>query len=221
MRSGFVNILSKYNGTSIVDIKSMPMLLDYIEYLGAEDFKKEIEKNFKFIGQVSIRALRTRSKTCQMKGKRKGKACYEEQYTTDTKFFNPVLFKLPDGTQDYFYYYPREQLRILSEAKGLHSTYDGSGYIIAFDHTDSTYIEKHRLRFKALRPSFFQDNTKAVIVNYNLNYPVLNVNCSIEVVPGAHPALRDLSLRRSGRQSDRPAPIRARLSAEPLQPVHD
>lgn len=189
MRTGFINILSKYKDQTINDIKSLPDLLGYIQYLGSEDFKKEIEKNFKFIGLVSIRSLRTVKKNCETKGISKGKVCYQEKYGTNTKYSTPVLFTFPEAVQDYFYYYTKEQNRQFSVSKGLFSTYDGSGYILAFDHTDPTYIEERNLRFAALANDYFQDNTKAVIVNYNLYYPVLNVNFTSEIVSYDHEAL--------------------------------
>ncbi len=45
MRSGFVNILSKFNAGTIYDIDTLTGILDYMEYLGNDDFKQKIEKN--------------------------------------------------------------------------------------------------------------------------------------------------------------------------------
>ena len=181
MRRGFANILTKYNGKTIYDIKSLPSLLTFLAYLGSSDFKTNIEKNFQFIGLIAIRQMRTKPKNCATRGNRAERTCYENEYTVNTKFYTPIQFAY-NGSQDYFYYYTEEQNRIYSTAKGLFSSYDGSGYIQTFDHSSQEYLAKQNNRFAAVKPVYFQDNTKAVIVNFNLNYPVLNVNITTEIV---------------------------------------
>lgn len=182
MRSGFINILSKFNEKTINEINTLSGILDYSQYLGSDQFKQNIEKNFKFIGLVSIRQMRTSATKCRMYDINMNETCYEETYNDKTKFYDPILFKLANGTQDYLYYESNFHTKIKSVAEGLYSSYDGSGYIFTFDHTDTPSLPLQRRRFEALSPTYFKENTKAVIINYNLHYPVLNVNLTAQVV---------------------------------------
>jgi hypothetical protein len=188
IRSGFANILSKYNAKTIYDVSNLPELLQFITYIGTKDFKQRIEKNFKFIGLIAVRQVRTKPKQCTTRGTRTDKTCYENTYMRNTKYYAPIQFTL-NGTSDYLYYYTEEQNRIFSTAKGVFSQYDGSGYINAFDHSSDTYLKKQNDRFAAVMPVYFQDNTRAVIINFNLHYPVLNVNVTSEMVVWPHPAI--------------------------------
>lgn len=182
MRSGFTNILSKFGDKTIHDIDSLSGILDYCKYMGTSTFKDEINKNFQFIGLIAVRQVRTKQMPCKMQGIHMNETCYQDKYTSDTKFYDPILFNLANGTQDYLYYKSEDHTKIKSDAQGLYSTYDGSGYLITFDHADPALLQFQNERFNAIAPVYFKENTKAVIINYNLHYPVLNVNLTAQVV---------------------------------------
>jgi len=80
------------------------------------------------------------------------------------------------------HYQSEDHTKIKSVAKGLYSSYDGSGYIFNFDHSDEDYLSVQREKLQDLEPAYFKDNTKAVIVNYNLHYSIMNVNLTAEVL---------------------------------------
>ena len=79
-------------------------------------------------------------------------------------------------------YTTQEQTRIHNIAQGTYSQYDGSGYYIAFDHNYPTFLQSQLARYNASRNTFIQDNTRAIIIDFNLHYPVMNVNVTSQIV---------------------------------------
>lgn len=183
MKQGFDKILRRYGENQISDINELSQLLDYIDYIGSSNFTEHITKTFSFIGLVSVRQVRTKSKVCDTRGRRKDKTCYYDTYSTDTRDTNPIIFLSASGVgQDYLEFKTSLQNKVTSQSTGKYSTYDGSGYTITFNHENITQLADQAVRFEAMKDNYLRENTRAVIINYNLHYPVSNVNISTEVV---------------------------------------
>jgi hypothetical protein len=220
MRKGFKNILSNYKGTTVPEINNIHGLREYLLYLGSAEFRENIQKNFAFIGMMSVRQLATIEKDCDFPGSLK--KCHQKTYSAANRQFRPFRFEdsLTNQTK-YIYFQPPEQHRIFSVATGTYSSFDGSGYQLLFDHTKADLLAlQNQLAISAL-PKIFAPNTKAVVVNFNLNYPAKNVNVTTEIVLiPSKAAVRGHSFREHPGEPAEDPPVRVGLREQPAEPLH-
>lgn len=221
MRRGFKNILQNYRGTTVSEISRVGALRDYLEYLGTTEFRENIQKNFNLIGAVSVRLLNTVEKPCQLQ--RADKRCHQNRYSESTREYRPFRFEDPATNQTgYIYFEPSEQHRISALATGTYSSFDGSGYQLLFDHANPDLLARQNLLAGAALPQFFAASTKGAVVNFNLHYPINNVNVTTEIVlTRLTPALRNNAIRQRTRQPTEDSPLRPRLLTEPPRPLHN
>lgn len=194
---GFAEIFQQYDpvynqnsylandGMSIYNLNSTTDVREYVNYLTTQAYKDEYYNygNFEFIGLVGVRAVRTKRRDCNPNQNLTDieHLCHYESYKVGTKNYDPMYYSY-QGQRRYLNYHSAKETGDNKKFAGYYSTIDGSGYLHLLDQENKAELDTINGLFENLIHVLIHENTKAIIINFNVNYVPDNVNFTATIV---------------------------------------
>lgn len=170
---------------SIYSLNSTTSIVDYISFLSSPNYKEMyfVKGNFKFLGMMAIRTVRTAVKKCTISIPEDLSefGCNYNKYHGTKKSYDPVYY-MHEGVGKTLTYTSSSENKISSTAKGYFTPFDGSGFMMLLNQENDSDLKTYAGLFHSIKANYIKNNTKAVLINFNQNYSPTNVNVTATIM---------------------------------------